>query len=630
MTFQLQLQQYSRSDLQAMKPAIFQKLADCLPSIAFQQDRSYTVSQIIHIIHSHLKKLSIPPIPDWWMRLPETPLQFGTRLHKLLSLSFDHLRSQNEFFNQKIIGNDQDTISKVLFQKIYDHVIQPEILQALASNTKSADKIALVGVAVQEWVKHLAEILSRYPQDQTFNAPLFFIASEHCAHTEIELFPHPNHRSLKIRGQMDAILYDYLEDCLVVYEYKCGAQRTYIASLLQCILYHEIIARSCGKELPLEAVIAVFAPSDNRIQDVIGHEEVAEKPVSSFPNSTLDNVEKEAHQLLNSVIEILSDYRLQASAKNCLVGPRFMQLQIYPEGSTTVTQIQNKSKDLQVKLQLPSPPRIAADQGFVAVEVERKHPEKVLLKDEIFSNPPLDKDFHCQCPLGLDIRGQAVWIDFADHNSCHFLVGGTTGSGKSVFLQSIIQYLQKHYGTEQLRLLIIDPKQITFSMFNSTPHLLKPIVCTREEAIQSLELLVAGMNERYKRFYSQKGVMDLSGWNAKNPKDSIPRWIVIFDEYADYMSDKQFRESIESSVERLGYMARAAGIHLVIALQRPDSKNVSGRIKSNLPGRIAFRTASSMESRIILDEKGAEDLFGKGDLLAKCGPQLIRAQGPLI
>ncbi|MGC9328480.1 MAG: FtsK/SpoIIIE domain-containing protein [Candidatus Hinthialibacter sp.] len=227
------------------------------------------------------------------------------------------------------------------------------------------------------------------------------------------------------------------------------------------------------------------------------------------------------------------------------------------------------------------------------------------------------------------MNGEAQWLDLADANSAHLLIGGTTGSGKSEFIRSMLYFVQDAYSTERLRWIIIDPKQISYYDYEHSPFLLKPIVRRREEAIETLDMLVKEMDDRYRQF-SENKIDSIEIWRERFPQNPMARWLVVFDEYADYMGDKDFREAIETSVEKLGIMARASGIHLVIALQRPDAKTVSGRIKSNLPGRIAFRTASHFESKIILDESGAEDLFGKGDMWAKIGPKMLRLQSPLV
>ena len=216
--------------------------------------------------------------------------------------------------------------------------------------------------------------------------------------------------------------------------------------------------------------------------------------------------------------------------------------------------------------------------------------------------------------------------DLSDPNTCHFLVGGTTGSGKSEFLRSLLLSLLKRHSPKHLQIALVDPKRVTFPEFEEIPWLREPIVKDTEGAITLMDSLMDEMDQRYRRF-EQSRCADLSRYNQK-ASVPLPRIVCIFDEYADFMAEKESRTAIEQSIKRLGAMARAAGIHLIIATQRPDAQVVTPLIRSNLPGRVALKTASEADSAIILGGKQGEavNLLGKGDLLYLKGAQLLRLQ----
>nr|WP_277882697.1 FtsK/SpoIIIE domain-containing protein [Oscillatoria sp. FACHB-1406] len=228
--------------------------------------------------------------------------------------------------------------------------------------------------------------------------------------------------------------------------------------------------------------------------------------------------------------------------------------------------------------------------------------------------------------IGVNLEGKLVEADLSDPNTCHFLVGGTTGSGKSEFLRSLLLSLLYRYSPQQLKIALVDPKRVTFPEFDRIPWLHSPTVKDSDSAISLMEDLVAEMERRYQRFEAAR-CSHLDAYNQKHAP--LPRIVCIFDEYADFMTEKETRIALETSIKRIGAMARAAGIHLIIATQRPEAGVVTPIIRSNLPGRVALRTASEADSGIILGGKQSEAayLLGKGDLLYSGGAQLQRLQG---
>ena len=233
--------------------------------------------------------------------------------------------------------------------------------------------------------------------------------------------------------------------------------------------------------------------------------------------------------------------------------------------------------------------------------------------------------------LGEAADGSVLRGDLREPTLCHLLVGGTTGSGKSVLLKVLAASLAQFQPPARLQLTLVDPKRVTFGPFRTSlaSHLAHPLCFDAEEALVVLEGLADEMERRYERF-AERTVETIDDYNEDSPEDALPRHVLIIDEYQDLLVDKATRGPFEAVVQRLGSKARGAGIHLVLATQRPDAKTVSGIIKANLPGRIALRVQQKVNSQIILGQAGAEELLGQGDLLADLGHGLVRAQGATL
>ena len=232
--------------------------------------------------------------------------------------------------------------------------------------------------------------------------------------------------------------------------------------------------------------------------------------------------------------------------------------------------------------------------------------------------------------LGVDVRGEPLVVDLTE--TPHLLIGGTTKSGKSGVIRAMITCLTTRFRPGELRLLLIDPKRVEFALWRGLPHLMGPVICTAEEAADGLEGLVTEMLRRYRQL-EESGVANIEGYNRRYPSQRMPYIVAIIDEMAQLMeSEKEIKERTESAIKQLGQMARACGIHLVLATQSPRATVISGIIRANVPSQIALRTKDNLESRIILDEAGAEKLRGRGDLLYRGSDadQLVRAQGSWV
>ena len=260
-----------------------------------------------------------------------------------------------------------------------------------------------------------------------------------------------------------------------------------------------------------------------------------------------------------------------------------------------------------VRIEAPIPGKPA-----VGIEIPNESISTVALRDVLESDEARRHPSPLACALGKDIAGRNIIADLA--KMPHVLIAGATGSGKSVCINTIINSIIYRATPEQVRLILIDPKVVELSVYNGIPHLLVPVVTDPKKASGALSWAVMEMDQRYKRFAGQ-GVRDIRGYNASlTPEEErMPQIVVIIDELADLMMVAP--GEVEESICRLAQLARAAGIHLVIATQRPSVNVITGVIKANIPSRIAFAVSSQVDSRTILDSAGAEKLLGKGDML---------------
>ena len=352
------------------------------------------------------------------------------------------------------------------------------------------------------------------------------------------------------------------------------------------------------------------------------------KSLSSDANNvTSDSASSDSPKpdtVAQQLIEVLQAFNVGVDYVGSALGPAFIRVKLKPHLGMKVSNILKYEDDIRVHLGLTNPPLMAPQAGYISVDLPRPDRQTAFFKD-YFSNPKQDEP-KAMAAIGVNLDGQLIEADLSDPNTCHFLVGGTTGSGKSEFLRSLLLSLTVRHSPDHLRVALVDPKRVTFPEFETMRWLYEPIVKTKEDAIALMERLVVEMDGRYQCFEKAR-CSNLTQYNQKATAP-VPRILCIFDEYADFMADKTAAKELEYSIQRLGAMARAAGIHLIIATQRPEARVVTPLIRSNLPGRVALRTASDADSAIILGGKqgAAANLLGKGDLFYDGGGELQRLQ----
>lgn len=326
----------------------------------------------------------------------------------------------------------------------------------------------------------------------------------------------------------------------------------------------------------------------------------------------------------------LEQFNVVAEVVGMEKGPSVTMYELELAPGTKVGKISNLSDDIAIALKAPSVRVVAPIQGksTIGIEVPNTHRKPVQMR-ELYEIASKDIDKHTiPLLLGKDIAGYPLVSDLAAMP--HLLVAGTTGSGKSVCLNSIILSILLFQRPEELKLILIDPKMVEFSAFKDVPHLIAPVVTDMKKAAAILEWAVGKMDERY-TLLARAGVRDLAGYNGMNDSEKqkrldpegdaslddvpffLPCMVIIIDELADLMMVAS--KEVEASIIRLSQKSRAVGIHLVVATQRPSVDVITGLIKSNLPSRISFHVFSKVDSRTILDQNGAEKLLGKGDML---------------
>ena len=353
-------------------------------------------------------------------------------------------------------------------------------------------------------------------------------------------------------------------------------------------------------------------------------------PASPRPRVTASSPPTpEVDAITEQLVTVLQAFGVDVDYQGAAVGPAFVRVKLKPKLGVKVSSILTRKEDLQVQLGIPALPLIAPQAGYVSVDLPRSD-RQIAYFEQYVQPTSTPATAPVRIAIGVNLDGKLVEADLSDPNTCHFLVGGTTGSGKSEFLRALLLSLLQRRSPPQLKIALVDPKRVTFPEFEGIPWLLSPVVKDCDRAVELMEELVEEMERRY-RLFEACGCNDLSSYNQKRidrDKPPEPAIICIFDEYADFMTDKEIKNPLEGSIKRLGAMARAAGIHLIIATQRPEAKVVTPIIRSNLPGRIALRTASEADSAIVLggSRKEAAYLLGKGDLLYQAGASLHRLQ----
>ncbi|MEO1958848.1 MAG: DNA translocase FtsK [Nautiliaceae bacterium] len=340
--------------------------------------------------------------------------------------------------------------------------------------------------------------------------------------------------------------------------------------------------------------------------------------------------EEEIDWQIRAILEKFKSLNIKGDIIRYYVGPVVTTFEFKPDPRIKISKIVSLQDDLamvlkakSVRIQAPIPGK-----DVVGIEVPNKKAQTIYLREIIESDIFQKSKSPLTIALGKDIVGKPFVADLV--TLPHLLIGGTTGSGKSVGLNSIIISLLYRNSPDDLKLLMIDPKMLEFNIYEDIPHLLVPVVTDMKKAESALERMVKEMDRRYE-LISKKRVRNIQKYNEiVPPEEKLPYIVVVIDELAELLAIEQ-KSSIETSIARLAQKARASGIHLIVATQRPSADVLTGVIRSNLPTRISFRVGQRMDSRIILDADGAEKLLGRGDMLFKSPTgEILRLHAPFV
>lgn len=390
-----------------------------------------------------------------------------------------------------------------------------------------------------------------------------------------------------------------------------------------------------------------IAQETANVEESIKAQENEKKPVYKKPPMNLltrgkkSSGDSDAHlrETARKLEQTFQNFGVKVHVTNASCGPSVTRYELQPEQGVKVSKIVNLQDDIKLNLAVTDLRIEAPIPGKAAVGIEVPNAENsaVMLRDLLETEEFQESESRVSFAVGKDISGRTIVTDIA--KMPHVLVAGATGSGKSVCINTLIMSILYKADPDEVKLIMVDPKVVELSVYNGIPHLLIPVITDPRKAAGALNWAVAEMMKRYQMFTEYK-VRDLKGFNDKvahmKPEEGkeipkkMPQIVIIVDELADLMMVAS--KDVESAICRLAQLARAAGMHLVLATQRPSVDVITGLIKANMPSRIAFAVSSSIDSRTILDMNGAEKLLGKGDMLfyPTGYPQPVRVQGSFV
>ncbi len=554
-----------------------------------------------------------------------------------------------------------DAWKKVLVDQTYARFVGPRLTQQNAALHDVALQVGSFWQAMQAACHWVAELTWRLAQErksfrEKLRAPWQELAA--CISTEEPLVCEIREASwsdsVRLIGIADAVVRRADIGAWCAIEIKLGRTSPAV-DLGQACLYHMILTSAAsspggqptavgGGSLGSLALVSfqpelherVFSAQDlklvkQRLLDVIGKlAGVTESaPIKVEPQKRVAP-SNEHLALGRGLVKTFHDYAVAVELDEpIIVGPTFLRFPIKLGRGTKVSAVEKLTAELQVQLKLEAEPFISRELGQLVIDVQRKDREKIYFRD-VRSQMPAPKPGRggSHVPVGVNLSGELICANLAEPQHAHFLVAGTTGSGKSEWLRLAIAGLLVTNSPETLRLLVIDPKRNAFHALKDSPFLWKPLVFPDETpAADVLEELAEEMDRRYRLLDGADSISQL----ADRTGQVLPRIVCVCDEYRDLISRGRVeRKAIEQQICRLGAKARAAGIHLILATQEPSRDTIMGPLASNVPARVGLKMGKHIESTMLLNERGAEKLLGNGDLLFKDIGNPKRLQAPML
>lgn len=466
-------------------------------------------------------------------------------------------------------------------------------------------------------------------------------------------------RSLYVSGQIDAVRVRP-EGGLEIVDYKLSKGDNLAHDLLQVSIYAFLLSQTQAR-VPYSGLLEYYHPdfegvpvsheSMNTIfremvepvlRELSGEippgrpgpdrEPMVEPPLpeGEEPDRKTDRVKKTPpRDHSRDIQKCYGDFKLGVEVIDFREAPQLVRYRVKPQAGIKVVALANRAEDLQVHLGLHQAPIINVAGGFVTVDLAKETPDMVHWRDVVADPAYRAEPGLVAFPVGVGVDNRVITADLADAGTCHLLVAGGTGSGKSEFLKAMVASLIRKHTPSSLKMSIVDPKFLTFGPLKKSPFLAGPLIHNVKEAILCLEGATKEMNRRYRQLADEK--FENLADRFKAGRQDLPFHLIIFDEYADMVvGDKKDKKVFENLASKLAAKGRAAGLHLILATQRPDARVVTGVIKANLPFKICFKVSNAANSQIVLDQTGADRLLGRGDLLCDRGQGVERAQGPYI
>ena len=530
---------------------------------------------------------------------------------------------------------------KQLIKHVYIWCVGPQMVNHQAELQDSTQEVLNYWKAVQNLCRWLCEVLLKQSQPaQAIEELRRFIFAENELDCQAELSDSTWQDTVILQGRLDAVLRQPGTGRLCAAELKLG-QTSPEADLAQACLYHLLLEKADPAAALKDLALLSFQPE---VHERVWRAKELEEAQSSLLNligmlaqvkdrkpekggRPSGRIQEMAKRLLEGFREFGAPIQLEGKP---IAGPAFYRFLAKPAQRVKADRILNMATTIWPRLRdvgVEQPPQISMERGLITVDVQRTDRQEVIWNIGLLPKEGGAGRRVSTFPVGVSVDGQWKYADLAEPEHSHFLVAGTTGSGKTEWLKMAMGSLCAVNTPQTLGLVLIDPKRIAFSALAASPFLRRPIVYPGDEDfLMVLDELIEEMERRFGLF---GGAQDLRQFNSG--QNVLPRIVCLCDEYADLiLADSRKGKEVEQRIARIGAKGRAAGIHLILATQKPSRDIVKGVIKANMNARVAFKVNERIDSRVILEQAGAETLLGKGDLLFKDLGPAIRLQSPLI
>ncbi len=554
-------------------------------------------------------------------------LFFGRLFHQVFARL---LKKESKFFINKISKTSKKEWEKAVLDHLYKHLIGPVLSKSQKNLTDKSKQVINFWQAVKNMNKWITDLLWTAEKEKID----IFIKPEKPLECQIQKEGWSD--SVIITGIADLVIGIQKTSGWCIVELKTG-KGCREADLAQACLYHYILSSKTKKKNGAVALIR-FGPDKEEIlfqsSEIIKTQEKIISLIGEIANVINKKKDKSLLKQAEQLINIFKEYGIEISLDGMPVsGPSFIRYPVKLGKGVRLKQIKLNAVEIQHRLSLDSAPFVSIYKGKVVIDIKRKNRKIIYFSDILSGLSKKDKNFGCsKILIGIDLDHNLHFADLSAPDNVHLLVAGTTGSGKSEWLRTALASLVYTNTPDTIRFVLIDPKRAAFKYFKESKFLLNDnaLVYPDENPVEKiLEYLANEMDNRYKIF-SYKN-LDSRDEYVKKTGEIMPRIVCFCDEYFDLIErSKKEKKAIEKHINRLGAKARASGIHLVIATQQPSRSVIKGTLDVNMPAKIALKMSRSIESNMVLGEKGAENLLGSGDMLFKDIGNPVRLQAPYL